>query len=659
MEFSEQTYSFISDDQSSSYSYRECRIVIFALQDALSISDRSEGAMLVKKLQKRLDDDTVSFLKCMEKIWAALRSENGIALHIPISFLDSLTKPGPGSQQDHLEDEEMDLRFCLELDGNGGVFLKRRDGTARLPLQRTVSNVDNEDEWLPYVLTSIIRMFNEEKEKQILITAITWSPGLTEYTCVDTANYKKLQQSSYTLSHSKTSKTHPVVVYTREAWVPVSERAIYELSQTGSKEAIKKLAKLVEDYQLSMRKKNSGKTLVEHIIKIGRKTLPLPGFYWPLVVTFIPCLVGLHSLKTTIQKSLKSNDDTDEYRMPTNDERINIISDYSALTEKLRRIARKHRHALENKKPSTHTEPARVGHPESIKKLVAQPSEKKDGKKEGNIVTTPSIVQAETAQMPARKLLPDKLSQLKAIGITHATFDRPIHHASQNSSAIREKVTEAVKEQVQMEIAARNVYNPPDRTAELATLISRTRQGGSGRVQAIEQLIPNIRSIMNARRGYLHQKLKAGSSQHTALQLWDAFHSDVMPPNIFAELLLNIESDLEPYTFYGIFRDIIYNMYLGMDTRVYLQLLCTSVQSYFSYELYAESTESMKKRTSINALLINTNEAHRASKPTSTWINHHQTLLREIFGLLKEGTQTQIKQVIRFEDEFLNAAGPM
>lgn len=655
MEFNEQTYCFITGDPDDCYSHKECKIVLDALQNVLSTLTQSEGAVLAKELEKVLKEGEESFLQCIANIWATLRSENGIVLHFPVSLLDSLTMSVPGSQQESLKSEEVDLRFCLKLDGDGKLFLKRRDGSACFPLQRITSNVHKEEEWLPYVLTSISRLFNGAKEKLVSTAAISWSPGLTKYAGSDLAGTQKSRQCVYTLIN-RVSKAYPVVVYTREAIDPVSERTIYELSQTGKKENIKKLAQLIENYQLTMKKRRNRESIIKRFDSIGKKTVPLPGNYYSLTTTFLPCIAGLQSLKVAIENSMKSdNDSEDEYRISISNKNFTVMSDYNALKEKLKKMVRKRKHELENKKSLIHSELSRSGQSENTKKLIEKHSEKK----EGGIVSIPSITQIETAKMPARKILPDKLSQLKAISMTHTILDHPIHQTSQTSSIVREKVAAAVKEQVQMEVAVRTVYNPPDRTAELATLISKTRQGGASRLRIIEQLTPNIRSIMDARRCYLHKKLKVDSSQHAAMELWDSFHNDIMPPNIFAELLLSIETDLESYTFYGIFRDIVYNMYLGMDTRGYLQLLCTSVQSYFSYELYAESIENMKKRTSINSLLVNTNEIRGDSKTSSTWINHHQTLLREIFGLLKEGTQTQIKQVIRFEDEFLNAAGPM
>ncbi|KAE8303254.1 hypothetical protein GL50803_0016681 [Giardia duodenalis] len=662
MEFTEQTYLFLRQDTDNDeesvklYSSEECKIVISALQSVLTLLGGSAGTQLAKRLRNKLNNDAVSFLDCIERMWASLRSENGITLHLPVSLLDLLTKSTLGSQQGAFENEEMDLRFSFELDGSGGIFLKRRDGSARVSLQRTISDVDKEEEWLPYVLTSVNRIFNENKEKLMSNTAIAWSPGLTKYECLATTDSRQSQKSSYTLTYSKAPQTYPVVVYTKRGWTPVSERTIYGLPQAETRKLIRQLVSLLNSYQSNMETRPNGQFLAEKFAKCGKKTMPLPGFRWPLAVAFLPCLADFHSLKHVTQHALKG--DTDEYRISPNMSEIQVLQDYETLKAKLKSLARKCGNNLESAASPTHTEPAQAKLAKADKQMVEKHPEQAE-EHAVSIKESPSIAQIEEPRMPARKVALDKLSQLKAVSMAHTILDHSAQHAPQSSSAVREKVVTAVKEQVQMESAVRSVYDPPDRTAELATLVSGIRQGGGSRMRIIEQLIPSIRSIMDARRGYLHQKLKAGPAQHAALQLWDAFHNDVMPPNIFAELLLNIESDLELYTFYGIFRDIVYGMYLGMDTRGHLQLLCTSVQSYFSYELYAESTENMKKRVSINTLLVNTSENCDESRVPDTWINHYQTLLREIFGLLKEGTQAQIKQVIRFEDEFLDTVGPM
>ncbi|EFO63935.1 Hypothetical protein GLP15_55 [Giardia lamblia P15] len=662
MEFTEQTYSFpcqTGDDDEEligCYFPEECKIVISALQSVLTLSGGSAGTALAKGLQNKLNDDAASFLDCIERMWATLRSENGVTLHLPVSLLGLLTKSAVNSQQGPFENEEMDLRFSLELDGSGGIFLKRRDGNERFSLQRTISDVDKEEEWLPYVLTSVGRIFNENKEKLMSNAAIAWSPGLTKYVCTAPTDSHQSQRSSYTLTYSKAPQTYPVVVCTKRGWIPVSERTIYELPQTGAKGLIKQLVNLLNSYQSNMEVRSNGQFLAEKLAKCGKKTMPLPGFHWPLAVAFLPCLADFHSLEPIVQHALEGS--TDEYRIPLNKSTIEAVPSYEALKAKLKSLARKCRHTLKSAASPMHIEPVQAKSVEIDKQAV----EKCPEQAEEHIAPakgSPNIAQIEEPKMPARKVAPDKLSQLKAVSMAHTILDHSAQHAPQNSSTMREKIVAAVKEQVQMETAVRTVYDPPDRTAELAALVSGMRQGGGSRMRIIEQLIPSIRLIMDARRGYLHQKLKAGPAQHAALQLWDAFHNDVMPPNIFAELLLNIESDLELYAFYGIFRDIVYGMYLGMDTRGHLQLLCTSVQSYFSYELYAESTENMKKRVSINTLLVNTNESRDDSRASDTWINHYQTLLREIFGLLKEGTQAQIKQVIRFEDEFLDTVGPM
>lgn len=665
MEFSEQTYTFAFSDQKNNdeeiemgpVSYKDCKTIMSALQGALHIVGESAGAALATELQNRLDTDVESFLDCIIKIWGSLRSENGATLHLPVSVLSPLTKPASCPQQESLDNEEMDLRFSFELDGSGGIFLKRRDGSARFPLQRTISDIDREEEWLPYVLTSVGRIFNETKEKRMSSAAVAWSPGLTKYACPDSTESQQLQQSLYTLTYSKSQQTYPVVVYTKKPWLPVSERTIYKLPWDNTKTVIKELVKIIASYQLTMGRRDNGEFLAKQINICGKKTVPLPGANWPLTVTFLPCLADFHSLETITQRAMQERDE-DEYRIPVDESAIKILPRYDALKEKLKSLARKRKKALEHIKQSITTEPAKAKQTEDAKSVLKMPSEQP---KEVAVSTkqSPKLEQTEDSKMPARKVLPDKLSQLKAISMAHTILDRPIHHLPPSSSIVREKVVATIKEQVQMEAAVRTVYDPPDRTAELAALMSNIRHGGSSRMRTIEQLTPSIRSIMDARRKYLHQKLIAGPSQCAALQLWDTFHNDIMPPNVFAELLLNIESDLELYAFYGIFRDIIYSMYLGMDTRGHLQLLCTSVQSYFSYELYAESIESMKKRVSMNTLLISTNENCDESKTPDTWINHYKTLLREIFGLLRDGTQEQIRQVIRFEDEFLSAVGPM
>ncbi|TNJ28724.1 hypothetical protein GMRT_13805 [Giardia muris] len=462
--------------------------------------------------------------------------------------------------------------LALKVMPDGGVALLNSKTRAQRLLSRLEGNCELESQWLPTVLASFDRPLRSTGRFQSLIT---WAPSTTKYTLVEE---EEVCPDPPVCEPTIKCQTRIGVVQkpyvapypsSRDTRICISERFLPLMAQESQRDLLRKLSAALDEYSRDPAATVAGRLSENPELQ-------------PLCFQPLPCILPPDRLKhfLTYAKGETPELPNDEItflpHFPRRDVRSfeNLVRH---LTNELR--DEKARIAIQERKT------AQALQAESHSRSVQSKTDLKPTSLSSSMVSLRSVrIMATPAEVPVKR--PETV-QLQPVRITM----RP----TLPSSTLQD-----------CEGETRRLF---------------------GKVSHDHRSIPSSNVTRVAELCKCHRELLVTNTDNTRLQLWDKIHLTVLPPDQLFPFLSRVSEELECYPFGGLFRDMMYTLYLGQPIGLHIHTLCTAMQSYVTYKDYQ-----------LNRRVLDVDD--------STWHSHKEELLYEILGKLSGSTHRTAFQLI-------------
>lgn len=467
--------------------------------------------------------------------------------------------------------------LALKIMPDGGFALLNSKTRAQRLLSRLEGNCELESQWLPAVLASFDRPLRSAGRFQSLIT---WAPSTTKYTiieedemCSDPPVCEPTIKCQTRVGIIQKPYVAPYPC-SRDTRICISERFLPLLAQESHRDLLRKLSIALDEYSRDPAATVAGR-LSDH-----------PELQ-PLCFQPLPCILPPDRLRhfLTYAKGETPELPSDEVAFlplfPRRDVRTfeNLIRHLTnELKDEKARIAIQERKTVQVSQTENHPRP------------VQPRADPKPTSLSSSMVSLRSVrIMATPAEVPVKRVDTVKLQPVR---ITM----RPTLPSS-------------------------TLQDCEDDTRRLFGKVTHNNQ------PVPSSAVTRVTELCNRQRERL-----AMTTDNTRLRFWDRLHLTVLPPDQLFPFLDKVSEELECYPFGGLFRDMMYTLYLGQPVGLHIHTLCTAMQSYVTYKDYKLN----RMETVVD---------------DSTWHSHKEELLHEILVKLSEPTHRTAFKIITWESE--------